>query len=304
MGRGDQFLEQLRATAPVFAAHAEATARRRPALFARVSERLIGWADATLGDGSLEQLVDGYLSFTFDVNSSQRAYEQTGRYRSQTAEEIYAKIYAIRDIMTAYHWGMYATLFAWEHHLAIVELFERSFLSRFPVDEPTELVDFGCGSGVWSALALSALPKAHARLVDISPITVDITARMLTAAGFADRAAVRIGDATKPIGGRAADGAISGFVLAHLERPQRLFNAIAEGLRTHGMAFVTVALSAAESDHISEFTHEGEVIALAEGSGLRLIEAHSFAPTGVPASARYLPRALALVLEKRRGEVW
>jgi SAM-dependent methyltransferase len=304
MSRGDRFLELLKTTSPIFSAYAEATARRLPDRFARVSERLIGWADATLGGDSLEQLVDGYLSFTFDVNSSQRAYEQTGRYRPETADEIYAEIYAIPEVMTPYHWGMYATLFAWEHHLAIVELFERSFLSRFPIDEPIEIVDLGCGSGVWSAIALSALPKARARLVDISPTTVDITARMLAAAGFADSATVQIGDATEPFAGRAADGAISGFVLAHLERPKKLFDAIAAGLKTHGTAFVTAALSAAESDHITEFRREGEVIALAEAGGFRLIQAHSFAPEGVAASARYLPRALALVLEKRRGEVW
>jgi len=304
MSRGDRFLELLKTTSPVFAARVDATARRFPGPFARISERLIGWADATLDGDSLKELVDGYLNFAFDVNRCQRAYEETGRYRSQTAAQIYAEIYADAEVMTSYHWGMYTTWFAWEHHLAVIELFEGSFLPRFATDEPINLVDLGCGSGIWSALALSILLKARARLVDISPTTVEITTRMLAAAGLAARAAVRVGDATEPDGVGGADGAISSFVLAHLERPETLFAGLAAALKPHGSAFVTAALSAAESDHITEFRREGEVIALAEAAGFRLIEAHSFAPEGVPPSARYLPRALALVLQKRRGEVW
>ena len=61
-------------------------------------------------------------------------------------------------------------------------------------------------------------------------------------------------------------------MIEHLEDPQKLLKNIAENLKEHGKAFVTLALTAAEVDHIYEIKFESEAVKLAKNSGLRVLE--------------------------------
>jgi hypothetical protein len=67
---------------------------------------------------------------------------------------------------------------------------------------------------------------------------------------------------------------------------------------------VTCAISAAEIDHIFEMKRESEAVLLAEQAGFRLVSLLSSSPDTTPAGRRYLPRSLAMILEKRANDVW
>ncbi len=79
---------------------------------------------------------------------------------------------------------------------------------------------------------------------------------------------------------------------------------MASNLETKAYAFITAALTAAETDHISEFRRESEIVLMAEEAGFRVVSMYSAAPPSHPDSHRFLPRSLALILQKRKNDIW
>jgi hypothetical protein len=100
------------------------------------------------------------------------------------------------------------------------------------------------------------------------------------------------------------DAAISSFLLEHLETPSALLENIAQNMKPNGFAFVTGALTAAEIDHITEFRRESELITLAEDAGFRVIATLSSGPPRFSPKLRFMPRSMALLLQKRINDIW
>ncbi len=298
----DLFLERLAARNRLYWPSVQDNLRRNEPLFRDVGGRLVGWAAAHLGERYADVLVEGYGLFVTDVNRSQMAYERRGAYEAKSYAEVYASVYGAAEAMSTYHWGVYVTTFAWEHHLRLCRFFADEFLAR--LGERGAMVDLGAGSGVWHLMALDRLPSWTAHAIDISQTSVDIAGRMAAAAGFAARTSHEVGDATAVRRDQGFAAGISCFLLEHLEQPGALLANLAANLEPHAYAFVTAALTAAERDHITEFRRESEVCALAEAAGFRVVSTYSAAPTTYPTSCKFLPRSMALVLQKRAGEIW
>ena len=298
-----EFLSQVKSNYPAFAKNIEETARRNPVLFPELGEQLISWARGDLGDGYVQLLMDGYVALVMDVNRGQFAYEKRGRYEHSSYAKVFALTYDNPSFMENYHWGVYAATFLWEHHLRIYDYFRREFVERLisGVEAPS-VIDLGCGSGVWSLLMLRSV-QAQSQMVDISKTTVANTRRFVERNGFADRAHIHEGDALTFRAKAPCDFGISSFLLEHLEHPGALLANIAANLKPGAHAFVTTALTAAETDHIFEFRRESEVIELCESEGFRVIGSLSLAPPSRNEKARFLPRSMALLLQKRHGEV-
>ena len=291
--------------APGFAKSVQETAARHPVLFNELAERMLTWARLVIGEGWCETVAQGYLMLVTDANRSQADYERSGRYRFSSYEEVFAQTYDDPEFMGDYHWGNYAIAFAWEHHLLLYEFFLRHFLAPLGETGPTgRLLDLGCGSGIWSALALIQLEGWHSTMVDVSATTVGLTRRTLTCAGLDRRTDLRQADAVRFLGDAPFDAGISCFLLEHLETPQMLLDNLSAALGERRLAFVTTALTAGEISHIFEFRRESEVVALAEKAGFRVVASFSSAPRGTPASATFSPRSMALVLQKRAGQYW
>lgn len=301
----DTFLAYLEQEAPVYAKQVQETAARAPVLFNQLAESMLTWASGAIGAGWCETLANGYIAIVVDVNRCQAEYRRLGRYRFSTYAEVFAQTYGDAEFMTEYHWGVYVATFAWEHHLRVYDFFMRYFVD--PLRENGtghRFLDLGCGSGIWSILALSHLEGWDSTMVDISSTSVEMARRTLRSAGVDPRADLRQADALQFHGDKSFDAGISSCLLEHLEEPQRLLENISASLCERGLAFVSAALTAAQTDHISEFRRESEVVNLAEQAGLRVVASYSSAPRRTPADAVFLPRTMALILQKRAGEYW
>jgi SAM-dependent methyltransferase len=205
--------------------------------------------------------------------------------------------------MEFYHWGVFVSTFAWEHHIKIYDLYRNSFL---PCLNPEGgcLLDLGSGSGIWSFLTTYFSPKWISQGIDISEKSVELSTTMALSSGLNTKVAFKTYDALKYKGNKKYNAAISCFLMEHLEKPQLLLQNMASNLETKGYAFITAALTAAEIDHISEFHRESEIILMAEEAGFRVISMYSAAPPSHPDSYRFLPRSLALILQKRKNDIW
>lgn len=300
--RCNLLLEEIRCRYPTLATQTEKTRDEMAELFFDLGERVLAWAAAALGDSWPRILSEGYAYFVTDVNKEQMLYNKNGRYRNTSYDEVYRTVYDNDEYMSKYHWGVFATSFLWAHHLEIYRFFKDRFLPRLE-DGPSQHLDLGSGSGLWSCLVASDKVDQEIVAVDISKTSLDICMEHAKAAGVRERVTAQVGDALQFDGAGRFRSGTSCFLLEHLERPGRLIETFKRSLATGAPVFLTAAVTAAEVDHIFEFKTEGEVVTLLEDGGLRVVEMLSAAPPSHK-GFRFLPRSVAFIAVNKTTANW
>lgn len=299
----ESFLEYINKNKKIFYPSIYKNYKKNPELFSELGNLMLNWATAYLEKETNNVLTDGYSYFVLDVNKSQMNYEKNGAYVNKSYKEVYDSTYDNKEHMLKYHWGVYATTFTWAHHLLIYKFFKDFYISLFD-DSKIHLLELGSGSGIWGMILMNIMQNAQISGVDISKVSVGLSREMSQKNGFGNRCTYIVDDALSFKSDTKYDGAISCFLLEHLETPEQLLNNLCENIISGGYAFVTCALTAAEIDHIYEFQRESEVIGMAENAGFRVIASFSSAPDHYIKENKFLPRSMALVLQKRHNEIW
>ena len=299
----EKFLDYFSQYCQIYFPAIKDTQRNNRSSFEELTRIMLNWAENHIGENWQKVLADGYLHFLMDVNRSQVEYERRGNYLNKNYNDVFNRVYNNSEFMEFYHWGVFVSTFAWEHHIKIYDLYRNSFL---PCLNPKGgyLLDLGSGSGIWSFLTTYFSPQWISQGIDISEKSVELSTKMALSSGFNTKVTFKTYDALKYKGNKKYNAAISCFLMEHLEKPQLLLQNMASNLETKGYAFITAALTAAEIDHISEFRRESEIVLMAEEAGFRVISMYSAAPPSHPDSYRFLPRSLALILQKRKNDIW
>ena len=272
--------------------------------FEELAEIMLTWAKSQLGENWIQTLVDGYFFMLMDMNRSQIEYEDRGEYSKKSFDDVYDSVYNDEKVMDLYHWGVYVCNFAWEHHVEIYNLYRKFFLPLLNVKDEGRILDLGSGSGLWSFLTTHFLPQWTSHGFDISKKSIELSTAMAKSSGLDSRLEFKVYDALTFEGTEKYNAGISCFLMEHLEEPKLLLQKMALNLETKAYAFITAALTAAEVDHISEFRRESEIVLMAEQAGFRVISMESSAPPSHLDSYKFLPRALALILQKRKNDIW
>jgi 2-polyprenyl-3-methyl-5-hydroxy-6-metoxy-1,4-benzoquinol methylase len=259
-------------------------------------EQCLGWIVQAYGSEALVKVVDGYASFTLEVNRSQQSYERRGAYEFSSFAEANARVYQQAEYMRDYYWGVFAILFCWSHYVELMEFFLNSFVRRLV---PGRLIEIAPGHGAWGLLTIASNADLTLEGWDISPTSLEMAPRMAAGAGLAERASYRLGDATELSHGEAEyDAAICSFMLEHLEDPSGFLASLAPALKPGALAYVSLALTASQTDHIYEFKRESEGILLAEAAGFELLETRIARPLRLMPGAKKVPRVQGMLLRK------
>jgi 2-polyprenyl-3-methyl-5-hydroxy-6-metoxy-1,4-benzoquinol methylase len=267
-----------------------------PDLVDREFERCLQWVTNGFGPEGLERVTNGYLHYTMEVNRSQIAYEAAGRYAASSFAEVDQKIYQQQAYMNAYYWGVFTTHFCWSHHAEILEFFIERFVKR---TSGKRLLEVAPGHGSWGLMAVAGRPDATLEGRDISPASLDIAPRLAAGANLEGRCTYRVADATRlEADAKPFDEAICCYMLEHLEDPAAFLKGLAGSLVPGATAFVSLALTAAQPDHIYEFRKESEAIVMAEAAGFELLEARIARPHRLLPKAKKVPRVQALILRR------
>jgi SAM-dependent methyltransferase len=302
MNNTDIFLKHFECSHSLYAKSIKKNYLNNSVAFESLAEDMLLWAKNILGEDYLNILASGYVHFVNDVNRSQHQYEKDLKYKNKSYAEVFAGVYSNAEFMELYHWGVFTTTFAWEHHLKINQYFHNNFVSH--LDDAGALLDLGSGSGIWSLLLLRNKKNWSSTGVDISEYSVSMANKLSSAADLLLKAKFIVDDALTYKVEKKFDAVISCFLLEHLENPIKLFENASDNLKKGGYAFITAALTAAEVDHIFEFKHESELVELAERSGFRVLSILSENSKTHPRSNYFLPRSMALVLQKRTNAIW
>ena len=260
-------------------------------------EECLKWLVKAHGEEVLVQLADGYAFYTLEVNLAQQNYEKRGHYEYATFAEANARVYQQSEYMRDYYCGVFAILFGWSHYVELIDFFLGRFVAKLP---PGNLIEIAPGHGAWGVLAVTNQEGLTLEGWDISPTSIELAPKMAEGAGVGDRCKYQLGDATKieHSSGRY-DAAICSFMLEHLEEPGQFLIDFTPSLRSGALAFVTLALTAAQTDHIYEFKHESEGILFAEAAGFELLECRVARPQRLVPGARFVPRVQAMILRKK-----
>ncbi|MCV2349762.1 class I SAM-dependent methyltransferase [Paucibacter sp. Y2R2-4] len=277
---------------------------QNPEEFERIAHIYLTWCVGALGQSGISESAAAFANFCSDVNLAQGRYELSGAYEHKSFDECRSSVYDNTATMTDYLWGVYLSNFLWAHHLDLLRFFEQRFLSR--LTNSVHLVEVAPGHGGWGLWALSQLTEARLTGFDVSATSIKIAGSIARAAGLADRAEYQLQDASllskRP--SPQAQACICSFLVEHLENPSELLKGMAHALEPGGLAFFTGALTAAQVDHIYEFKTESELYVLAENAGFRVLESRSVAPGRLLQNASYLPRSMALILQKKTHALW
>jgi len=268
-----------------------------PELVDKYFEQCLNWLVRARGEEVIGQLADGYAFYTLEVNRAQQGYEKRGSYECATFAEADMRVYQKSEYMRDYYWGVFAILFSWSHYVELMEFFLDRFVAKL---SPGNLIEIAPGHGVWGILAITSRQGLNLEGWDISPASIELAPEIAAGAGVSDRCKYLLGDATKiKHSSGHYDAAICSFMLEHLEAPGQFLVDLAPSLRSGALAFVTLALTAAQTDHIYEFKLESEGICLAEKAGFELLECRITRPQRLMPGSRFVPRVQAMVLRKK-----
>lgn len=294
-----QLFEYVRTQHPRSLTGIEEAREIDPARFDHYADLLLGWAERVLGPSAVARTVDSFVRFSIGVNLSQGRYELDGHYENQSYQDCYDNVYSQQETMDDYLWGVYLTNFLWAHHLELSKFFEDRFLSRLPAN--ARIVELAPGHGGWGLMALQQMPNASLTAFDISPSSIQIASSLARASGLESRAQYTLKNALEltSLEPQSADAVICNFLIEHLEQPHQLLKVFEHLLVPGGRGFLSGALTAAQVDHIYEFKRESELVQLAEAHGMRVLETMSVGPARTLPRAKYLPRSMSLIVQRR-----
>lgn len=294
------YLEQRHPRSLTGVAEARAVSPER---FEALANQFLGWLLLDKGEKGLRDAVDAFVQFTTDVNLAQARYEEEGSYPCRSFAEAQATHYGLNEVMTGYLLGIYLSNFLWAHHAKLSFFYEDYFLRELP--SRCSLIEIAPGHGGWGLWALSRLEGACLKGFDISRASLEMATGLSRVAGLSERAKYFEQDGLELASSSndGADAVVCNFLLEHLERPEKLFSVIHGLLKPGGLCFVSGALTAAQMDHIHEFQRESELVLLSERHGLRVLATLCASPERTLPGARFLPRSMGLVVEKREGEL-
>jgi 2-polyprenyl-3-methyl-5-hydroxy-6-metoxy-1,4-benzoquinol methylase len=216
--------------------------------------------------------VDGYIRFNKEILREERSFLESGEYAAQPEDfdRIVEETYDNAEIMERFYLvGLYCSYFIWPHHYEVLSFYRNSFLGVGD-SEPATIAEWGSGHGLYSLEAMRRWPQAHAALADISSHSLNFSKELLAAAGVADRCSYRLGDVTASPNETPVDRLICGELLEHVPDPGRLLGQIRASLKPGGIAYLTGAVNAAQSDHVYLFRSPEDVTKLVEAHGFQI----------------------------------
>ncbi len=293
------FLDAIEKKARMFAPAARATFEANESLCSWLLSPLARWALAAYGDRAFEDAARGYARYCLGVAKSQQIYEQAGKYASEDLPDVMSEVYEDEGYMVPYMWAAILIYPFWPSMVNHIALYRDGFLRSLP--SQADVMELASGHGVLGLLAAEDRPDIRVEGIDVSPPAVAVANRLLAVSGHERRVRFEVKDALE-IGRAGRTGQYKGIIAAmlaeHLENPRPLFESISNLLAEDGLVFFSTAIESAQRDHIYEFNRESEPLRMAEDVGLRVTRLISDASVP-PAGARFLPRAMAMILRHR-----
>lgn len=245
----DTFVSQISARSPLQKKALDRFLADRDEVFFARAEWVAAGLHALLADEAMDPayVSEAYLKMCHDMLLEQVRFKKTGEYRCKSAAEAYETVYSSPEEMSSYMYGLGLSQFLWPNHYGMFDFFIRSSRSLQGIRRYLEV---GPGHGVYLSKAMGMFPDAAFTAIDISPISLDISRKIVArlAPGVACDF-VQADAATHEFQGEF-DYIVLCEVVEHLEDPEALLRSLRANLAPGGHLFLTTCSNCPAIDHL------------------------------------------------------
>ena len=225
------------------------------------------------GDDGHERLAESYVKYTKMVRVEEMHFGKSGEYRQPDYDDVYQEIYSQDDHMRGYVTGLGMTQVFWPNHYQIV----RFYLDRFIplIADAKRGAEIGVGHGFFHSEMLRGAPNATSQMLDVSPVALDFTHKIIEATGVdRSRATQQLCDVQKeiPVPDGSLDVLLMGEVIEHLGQAEEVQTTMAKKMAENGVCFFTTAANARAEDHLLLFRTTGEIRSFLKDCGWEPID--------------------------------
>jgi 2-polyprenyl-3-methyl-5-hydroxy-6-metoxy-1,4-benzoquinol methylase len=243
------------------------TLQTRDALFFERAESFLSrYADFLAARGqTIDFGVECYLKLRKSMLAERMYFLRTGKYRSNSFEEVNQRVYGNPEAMQTHMHGLVLAQFLWPDQYRRFEFFSDN-LFRYKSGIASYL-EVGGGHALYVTEADRQLPPgAEIEVVDISPSSLEL------AQGIAREPRIRfhLMNIFDYRGQRSFDFITMGEVLEHVEQPLELLRCIADLLAPEGRAYITTPANAPTLDHIYLFRNAEEIRSMLRQGGFEI----------------------------------
>jgi len=218
-------------------------------------------------DITLEYVADSYLKMCKDMLKEQVKFKKTGKYSCSTIEEANRKVYYSENEMKPYMYGLGLSQFLWPNHYAMYSYFINIVRK---INNIEFYLEIGPGHGLFLVEALKHFENASFSAVDISPISIDITKKVIDQFVPCVKCDFLHKD-VREFSGNQYDMIVMCEVLEHLEDPNEILQKIRELLSPGGTAFITTCANAPAIDHVYLYRSVEHIRSEIRNSGFGII---------------------------------
>jgi len=222
-----------------------------------------------------DYLAEIYLWYTKTIRIEELFFAKEGRYRLTEYEEVYDKVYGRDEYMFDYVIGLGMTQIFWPNHWQIMLYFLDEFLPR--VESSRSGAEVGVGHGIFHSELLRGCPNLTSKLLDVSPVSLEMTQKMIMATGLdMNRAEPILCDIQQkiPIEDGSLDALLMGELIEHIEKGEEVLTGMANKMKKTGFCFFTTAANSPAEDHILLFKTIGEIRDFIDRTGWRVLDEH------------------------------
>jgi 2-polyprenyl-3-methyl-5-hydroxy-6-metoxy-1,4-benzoquinol methylase len=221
------------------------------------------------------RLAQDYVAYTKMIRIEEMHFRAEQEYRYRDFDEVYQRVYGSDAHMSSYVTGLGLTQLFWPNHYAVVRFYLDRFLPH--VTGARRGAEIGVGHGLFHSELLRAAPQVETKMLDISPVSLGFTHRVITATGLDNgRAQKSLVDIQKdiPVEDGSLDALLMGEVVEHLEHGEAVMRAMSSKMAPGGRCFFTTAANAPAEDHILLFRTSAEIRAFLSGCGWEILDEH------------------------------
>jgi 2-polyprenyl-3-methyl-5-hydroxy-6-metoxy-1,4-benzoquinol methylase len=214
---------------------------------------------------TLDFAIDCYLQMIADVNYESVQFMQTGKYTSQSFEEVNKRVYEDPIIMEYYMHGLLLSQFLLIFRYKILIYFHDIINTHS--NKINNYLEVGGGHGLYISEAINILKnKAIYDLVDISHISINIAKKVIAN----DNVKYICSDVFEYSPNKKYDFITMGEVLEHVENPIKLLQKLYSLLNTNGKVFITTPTNAPAIDHIYLFNNADDIRKIINEAGFKI----------------------------------
>lgn len=218
-----------------------------------------------------------FIRWNREILREEAYFKEVGAYRHENRShlDLVDSVYGNQAVMESYYLdGLLLSYILWPHHYDLILFFRESFTRL--LKPGAELIEFGCGHGLLSWIAsLDTDHNLGVRGYDISSSAIAYATALHKEAPGKIEPHFSIGDAISDKF-EPAEFLVCGELLEHVMEPALLLENIHRSLKPGGIAFITGALDAAQSDHVFRFEGKAELDGMILKQGFSILAQKTF----------------------------